>query len=135
MAKPLDAIKSTSFFDRVDTIESSGVGAGATGPKASAKSSKQGGGRLSNKEGKSGTEGGGKQQTLFSLKSAPPPPTTTSAEMGSAPAMPSLGHTASIAMTETDPEETQPGDETETMEESEELQEAQGVDESEKQVS
>jgi chromosome transmission fidelity protein 4 len=50
--KALEAIKSTSFFERVDTIESSGIGAGVktkTHPKR--------------KE-----SGGGKQQTLFPVK-------------------------------------------------------------------
>lgn len=96
VAKPLDAIKSTSFFDRVDDIESTGP---TPGSKPRAKGVK--------KEKVAETaSGGGKQQTLFSLKAAPS----------------KLGPTESIAMTETDPEETQ------TMEdESEEMQEAQGV--------
>lgn len=103
MAKPLDAIKSTSFFDRVDNIESTGPASNTnTSTKPKSKVTK------SNKKEES-TGGSGKQQTLFSLKSAPM-------------SKPGLGPTESIAMTETDPDESM-----DNMEESEEMQEAQGV--------
>jgi chromosome transmission fidelity protein 4 len=51
--KALEASKSTSFFERVDNIESSGVGAGVK----------------TTRHPKRKESGGGKQQTLFPMKS------------------------------------------------------------------
>lgn len=93
MAKPLDAIKSTSFFDRVDNIESAP-------PPSKPKSAKPAKG--------SKREETGKQQTLASFKAAP---TNTGGSRA-------LGPSESIAMTETDPDES-------LMEDEEEIQEAQ----------
>jgi len=75
VAKPLDAMKSTSFFERVDNIELSGAPKGAlpsgitsivaecdsASTKPKAKSSKP-------------KEANGKQATLFGMKKGMPPP-------------------------------------------------------------